>query len=946
MADKRISQLIERVDIANNDVLPIVASGATTTNKVTVSTLQDWMQDNLDVGVTSVGLSMPSAFVVSNSPVTGSGNISVTGAGSVSQYIRGDGSLADFPSGGGGGGSSVNYYLNGSVSQGTIGGIVYQEMNKVPVLGTGTDFTIAADGYIASFITDAGDPALLQIPAGNWNFETYLQASSGGGTPTFYIELYKVNSGGTATLIATSSATPELIAFGTVTTAYFSSLAVPETILTLTDRLALRYYVTHSGRTITLHTENATLCQIITTFTTGLTALNGLTAQVQNFATGTSGTNFAITSSVSTHTFNLPDASTSARGVVTTGAQNFAGNKSFQNTIFANAGVRLDQNGTALPTIVQNISGSGLITTGAIGVGFNNANNFFFAGSDKGCSVFVVNYTATRNYTLQDASGTLAFTSDISTAVAGYLPLTLTSTQRIVELNGQTLEVYSSANSFTSGRLIVAPTYGAIGYQTGGIFRGLQILTDGTAFLSNTGTLTMTGALSGTSASFSGGAIFYNGGNSFEFAPNVLTSANASGGHIRNVVSAADVPTYSFAGDQDTGMFTSGANVLGFSTGGVQRLSIASTGAATFSSSVGVGNATSTVTLNVNGKSKIGDSFNTVVGGTAGQLDVVGGSAANLLRLFDDNAPSAPRFIVERTGNVGIGTASPSGILHTLKSGTPISGVTDEIFIGQRSSTGQNAALTIVSDGLSIIRLTNSSNIELGKISYDTVSNSMRFNTNSTEAMRITSGGFLKASNDGTYNNSGASYHEFRNNANQPSIYITNTKTSGTEELVRLKYTAFTPNNSSNWFIYADDSTSARFYVTSAGGIGNFQANNVNLSDERTKKDIEPLESYWNKFKEIEIVKFKYKDQTHDDFNIGVIAQQVEAVAPEFVDVDGWGSKPEVDEEGNEIVSEEEPLKSIYTADLHHATIKVLQEAMAKIEKLETEIDSLKNQIQ
>jgi len=133
MADKRISQLVERINIANNDVLPIVASGATTTNKVTVSTLQDWMQDNLDVGVTSVGLSMPSAFTVTNSPVTTSGNISVVGAGSVSQYIRGDGSLADFPQGGGGGGASVNYYLNGSVSQGTIGGVAYLEMNKTPI---------------------------------------------------------------------------------------------------------------------------------------------------------------------------------------------------------------------------------------------------------------------------------------------------------------------------------------------------------------------------------------------------------------------------------------------------------------------------------------------------------------------------------------------------------------------------------------------------------------------------------------------------------------------------------------------------------------------------------------------------------------------------------------------------------------------------------------------
>jgi hypothetical protein len=117
----------------------------------------------------------------------------------------------------------------------------------------------------------------------------------------------------------------------------------------------------------------------------------------------------------------------------------------------------------------------------------------------------------------------------------------------------------------------------------------------------------------------------------------------------------------------------------------------------------------------------------------------------------------------------------------------------------------------------------------------------------------------------------------------------------------------------------------------------------VNLSDERTKKDITPLESYWNKFKAIEIVKFKYKDQTHDDFNIGVIAQQLEKVAPEFVDVDGWDSKPKLDEDGNKIISNEEPLKSIYTADLHHATIKVLQEAMAKIELLEEKVKQLEN---
>jgi hypothetical protein len=264
--------------------------------------------------ITSIGLSMPSAFSVANSPLTANGTIAVTGAGVASQYIRGDGTLANFPTSGGGG-SSVSYYLNGSINQGTIGGVTYYEMNKVPVIGAGTDFSRGSNGYIASFLTDANDPALLEIPAGNWNFETYLSASSGGGSPTFYIELYKYD-GTTFTLIASNSAFPKLINDGTSIEAYFSALAVPQTSLTLTDRLAVRIYVTTAGRTITLHTENSHLCQVITTFSTGLTALNGLTAQVQYFQVGTSGSDFNISSTTATHTFNLPTASAANRGAL------------------------------------------------------------------------------------------------------------------------------------------------------------------------------------------------------------------------------------------------------------------------------------------------------------------------------------------------------------------------------------------------------------------------------------------------------------------------------------------------------------------------------------------------------------------------------------------------------------------------------------------------------
>jgi hypothetical protein len=62
-----------------------------------------------------------------------------------------------------------------------------------------------------------------------------------------------------------------------------------------------------------------------------ITSLNGLTASTQTFATGTSGTDFNISSGTSTHTFNIPYAGSGATGLVTTQAQTIAGSKTFSS---------------------------------------------------------------------------------------------------------------------------------------------------------------------------------------------------------------------------------------------------------------------------------------------------------------------------------------------------------------------------------------------------------------------------------------------------------------------------------------------------------------------------------------------------------------------------------------------------------------------------------------
>jgi hypothetical protein len=370
--------------------------------------------------VSSVGISTTAAsLAITNSPITSTGNIGVNFSGLSSQYVRGDGALANFPTSTGGG-SSVAYYLNGSVNQGTFVGNTYYEMSKAPVFGAGTNFTINADGYIAQFITDANDPALLSIPAGAWNFEMYFSASSSGGTPTFYVELYKYD-GTTFTLIASNSTNPESITAGTLTDLYLTSLGVPQTTLTLTDRLAIRVYVNHSGRTITLHTENSNLCQIITTFSTGLNALNGLTAQVQYFATGSAGTNFNISSATDTHTFNLPSASATNRGALTS-----ADWTTFNNKVTSVSGTApVVSSGGTTPTISMaaatssvngyltstdwttfNSKGSGTVTS--VG-GTGTVNGITLTGT----------VTSTGNLTL---GGTLSGVN-LATQVTGNLPV-------------------------------------------------------------------------------------------------------------------------------------------------------------------------------------------------------------------------------------------------------------------------------------------------------------------------------------------------------------------------------------------------------------------------------------------------------------------------------------------------------------------------------------------
>lgn len=93
MLSKKINDLATSMNPSSGDFIPIGDPVTGQLKKVALSQIGGVFGGT--GSVSSIGLSMPSAFNVANSPVTTTGIINVTMQGLVSQYLRGNGTIGD-----------------------------------------------------------------------------------------------------------------------------------------------------------------------------------------------------------------------------------------------------------------------------------------------------------------------------------------------------------------------------------------------------------------------------------------------------------------------------------------------------------------------------------------------------------------------------------------------------------------------------------------------------------------------------------------------------------------------------------------------------------------------------------------------------------------------------------------------------------------------------------
>jgi hypothetical protein len=654
-----------------------------------------WQKSNGQNGtVTSVAVTESGdALTITGSPITTAGTINIGFAGTSAQYVAGDGSLITFP--------SVITEAQNLITE------VYNETGATLTKGT-----------------------IVYINGGHGNLPTITKAiatSDAGSAQTYGIVRTDITNNNNGYVVVIGRLTNlDTQAYSTGAQLYLSSTTAGA--WTTTKQYAPAHLVYVGIVTRSHPTQGVVEVKIQNGYE--LDELHNVSAQTPSNNDGlfyNSSNSLWENKSIATALGYTP--ANDSLVVHLAGTETITGNKTFSNATKNNGGILLENGSSFSASGYMNLGGmtNGLRFTSGLGI-----SNYFALPSATG-------YT----FTFPNASGTLALTSDLSAyvtlgtfqTITGLkifsdliyangnirIPTAGTATQAqfqnasgagYVSTGLNLIGFNSSNNLYFSGD---GKGYGVFAFNNGGTgytytlpnTSGIVALTSNlSSYLPLSGG-TLTGALNGTTISTSGSATF---------GSDVFTYAN--GGIFFNG-----------GGSYTSGIFQQSGGNLILQTGTTPRLTIASTGAATFSSSVTAG----TNSLFNAGSATLSNNILTVRGG--------GSSGAYGFRVEANNGQSIFRtdnytynvLMCENGGNVGIGTSSTNS--YTNYTNLQVNGTSAGMV--QVSGSSSTLASFYAGSGIGLIGTTSN--------------HPFMFFTNDVERARILSNGQFNPGADNSY---------------------------------------------------------------------------------------------------------------------------------------------------------------------------------------------------
>ena len=271
------------------------------------------------------------------------------------------------------------------------------------------------------------------------------------------------------------------------------------------------------------------------------------------------------------------------------------------------------------------------------------------------------------------------------------------------------------------------------------------------------------------------------------------------------------------------------------------------------------------------------------------------------------------RATLHANGNFGIGNSTPQAKLHVsnglLRTWSPSSG-TSAIF---ESAVSNRNFVTLTAANEAELWFGNASTQTLGRIRYEMANNNMEFWTNATQKMVINSSGNVGIGET----------------APSSKLYIQGSTSTTSSQLMRIRSTTSFSTTPGRIIEFIRSNNTIRGYIS----MNQYGVQYNTSSDYRLKENITPINDALDRLKKLKPNRFSWKEGPSDYKVDGFIAHEVAEVIPEAVS----GEKDAVDE------NNKPSYQGIDQAKIVPLLTAALQEAVTKIEQLETRIQTLEN---